>query len=72
MTTNRISWPSASENDDFTIEYADDDVQVFIEDFGSTLELIADGTWDSGETATVRLTNENLNLNTLMQTTTLR
>ena len=38
---------------------------MFIEDFGSTLELIADGTWDSGETATVRLTSENLNLNTL-------
>ena len=53
------------ENDDFTIEYADDDVQVFIEKFDSTLELIADGTWDSGETATVRLTDENLNLNTL-------
>ena len=52
-------------NDGFTIAYADDDVQVFIEDFDSTLELIADGTWDSGETATVRLTNENLNLNTL-------
>ena len=56
---------NGSENDDFTIEYADSDVQVFIEDFGSTLELIADGTWDSGETATVRLTSENLNLNTL-------
>ena len=54
------------ENDDFTIAYADDDVQVFIEEFDSTLELIADGTWDSGETATVRLTNENLNLNTLL------
>ena len=53
-------------NDDFTIAYADDDVQVFIEEFDSTLELIADGTWDSGETATVRLTNENLNLNTLL------
>ena len=53
-------------NDDFTIAYADDDVQVFIEDFDSTLELIADGTWDSGETATVRLTDENLNLNTLI------
>ena len=52
-------------NDDFTIAYADDDVQVFIEEFDSTLELIADGTWDSGETATVRLTDENLNLNTL-------
>ena len=53
------------ENDNFTIAYADDDVQVFIEEFDSTLELIADGTWDSGETATVRLTDENLNLNTL-------
>ena len=56
---------TGDENDDFTIAYADSDVQVFIEDFDSTLELIADGTWDSGETATVRLTNENLNLNTL-------
>ena len=27
-----------SENDDFTIEYADGDVQVFIESFDSTLE----------------------------------
>ena len=35
-----------SENDDFTIDYADADVQVFIESFDSTLELIADGTWD--------------------------
>ena len=42
-----------------------DDVQVFIEDFDSTLEVIADGTWDSGESLTVRLTNENLNTNTL-------
>ena len=57
---------TGDENDDFTIAYADDDVQVFIEEFDSTLELIADGTWDSGETATVRLTNENLNLNTLL------
>ena len=57
---------TGDENDDFTIAYADDDVQVFIEEFDSTLELIADGTWDSGETATVRLTNENLNLNTLI------
>ena len=54
-----------SENDDFTIEYADSDVQVFIEDFDSTLVVIADGTWDSGESLTVRLTNENLNTNTL-------
>ena len=56
---------TGSENDDFTIEYADSDVQVFIEDFDSTLVVIADGTWDSGESLTVRLTNENLNTNTL-------
>ena len=31
----------------------------------STLEVIADGTWDSGESLTVRLTSENLNTNTL-------
>ena len=42
-----------------------DDVQVFIEDFDSTLEVIAAGTWDSGESLTVRLSNENLNTNTL-------
>ena len=56
---------TGDENDDFTIAYADDDVQVFIEDFDSTLEMIADGTWDSGDTITVRLTDENLNTNTL-------
>ena len=38
---------------------------MFIEDFDSTLEVIADGTWDSGESLTVRLSNENLNTNTL-------
>ena len=54
---------TGDENDDFTIAYADSDVQVFIEDFDSTLEVIADGTWDSGESLTVRLTNENLNTN---------
>ena len=26
---------------------------------------MADGTWNSGDTLTVRLTNENLNINTL-------
>ena len=56
---------TGGENDDFTIAYADSDVQVFIEDFDSTLELIADGTWNSGETATVRLSDENLDFNTL-------
>ena len=39
--------------------------QVIVDDFDSTLELIADGTWDSGEPLTIRLTNENLDLNTL-------
>ena len=58
---------TGDENDDFTIEYADSDVQVFIEDFDSTLEVIAAGTWDSGESLTVRLTNENLNTNTLTE-----
>ena len=29
--------------------------------------MITDGTWDSGETATLKLTNENLNLNTLTE-----
>ena len=58
---------NGNENDDFTIEYADSDVQVFIEDFDSTLEVIAAGTWDSGESLTVRLTNENLNTNTLTE-----
>ena len=56
---------TGDENDDFTVDYADDSVQVFIEDFDSTLETIADGTWNSGDTITVRLTNENLNTNTL-------
>ncbi len=53
------------ENDSFKIEYADSDVQVFIEDFDSTLETISDGTWNSGNTITVRLTDGNLNTNTL-------
>ena len=56
---------TGDENDDFTIDYAGNSVQVFIEDFDSTLETIADGTWNSGDTITVRLTNENLNTNTL-------
>ena len=56
---------TGDENDDFTIAYADSDVQVFIEDFDSTLKTISDGTWNSGNTITVRLTDENLNTNTL-------
>ena len=59
---------TGDENDSFTITYADDSVQVLIEDFVSTLEMIADGTWDSGESLTVRLTSENLNINILDDT----
>ena len=33
----------------------------------STLEVIANGAWDSGESLTVRLTSENLNTNTLTE-----
>ena len=56
---------TGDENDDFTIEYADASVQVFIESFDSTLEAISDGTWNSGNSITVRLTDENLDTNTL-------
>ena len=55
----------ADDGDTFTIAYADDDQQVIVDSFDSTLELVADGTWNSGDTLTVRLTNENLNINTL-------
>ena len=55
----------ASDGSTFTIAYADDDQQVIVDSFDSTLELVADGTWNSGDTLTVRLTNENLNINTL-------
>ena len=55
----------ANDGDTSTIAYADDDQQIIVDDFDSTLELIADGTWDSSEPLTIRLTNENLDLNTL-------
>ena len=55
----------ASSGDTFTVGYADDDQQVIVNDFSSTLELIANGTWDSGETLTIRLSSEDLDLNTL-------
>ena len=55
----------APSGDTFTIGYADDDQQIIVNDFSSTLELIADGTWDSGEPLTIRLSSENLDLNTL-------
>ena len=58
-------YEKASDGDTFTIAYADDDQQVIVDSFDSTLELVADGTWNSGDTLTVRLTNENLNINTL-------
>ena len=58
-------WIIGSENDDFTIDYAGATVQVFVESFDITLEMIADGAWNSGDTLTVRLTDENLNINTL-------
>ena len=55
----------ASPGDTLTIEYATDNQQIIVDDFDSTLELIVDGTWDSSEPLTIRLTNENLDLNTL-------
>ena len=55
----------ASDGDTFTVGYADDSQQVIVNDFSSTLELIADGAWDSGESLTIRLSSEDLNLNTL-------
>ena len=61
----RVSEKAAS-GSTFTIAYADDDQQIIVDDFDSTLELIADGTWDSSESLTIRLTNENLDLNTLV------
>ena len=60
----RVSDGAAS-GDTFTVGYADNDQQVIVNDFSSTLELIADGTWDSGESLTIRLSSENLDLNTL-------
>ena len=59
-----------SSGDTFTIAVCDDSQQIIVDDFDSTLELIADGTWDSSEPLTIRLTNENLDLNTLDTTTT--
>ena len=60
-----VNMATAVSGDTFTIAYADDDQQVIVDSFDSTLELVADGTWNSGDTLTVRLTNENLNINTL-------
>ena len=38
--------------------------QIIVGDFSDTLELITDGTWDAGESLTVRVTDESLNLDT--------
>ena len=56
----------ASDGDTFTVGYADDDQQVIVNDFSSTLALITDGAWSAGQTITVRLSSEDLNLNTLV------
>ena len=56
----------ASDGDTFTVGYADNDQQVIVNDFSSTLALITDGAWSAGQTITVRLSSENLNLNTLV------
>ena len=56
----------ASDGDTFTVAYADDSQQVIVNDFSSTLALITDGAWSAGQTVTVRLSSEDLNLNTLV------
>ncbi len=60
----------ASDGDTFTITYADAGTnakqQVIVNDFSATLALITDGAWSAGQTITVRLSSENLNLNTLV------
>ena len=56
----------ASDGDTFTVGYADDDQQVIVNDFSATLALVTDGAWSAGQTITVRLSSENLNLNTLV------
>ena len=38
---------------------------MFIGSFDSALEMIADGTWDSGESLTVRLSDESLDKDTM-------
>ena len=52
----------------FDIEYADESVQMIVEDFDSTLELIRGDigdAWNAGETLGIRLTAPNLDTNTL-------
>ena len=56
---------NGNENQDLTIDYAGNRIQVFIGSFDSVLEMIADGTWDSGESLTVRLSDESLDKDTM-------
>ena len=56
----------ASDGDTFTIEYADVSQQIIVNEFSPTLALITDGAWSAGQTVTVRLSSEDLNLNTLV------
>ena len=55
---------TADPGQSFSITYAGEDQQIIVGDFSDTIELIADGTWDPREDLTVRLTDENLNLDT--------
>ena len=50
----------------FDVGYGDASTQVFVDDFDTRVELIADdSTWNAAEELTIRVTNENLNLNTM-------
>ena len=55
---------TANPGESFSITYAGEDQQIIVGDFSDTIELVADGTWDPREDLTVRLTDENLNLDT--------
>ena len=57
---------SGSDSNTFTVDYAGSDVQIIVDDFDSTLELVTDGAWNAGDTVTVRVYNADLNLNTLV------
>ena len=56
----------ASDGETFTIEYADNSQQIIVNEFSPILALITDGAWSAGQTITVRLSSEDLNLNTLV------
>ena len=55
---------TANPGQSFEITYAGETQQIIVGDFSDTLELITDGTWDAGESLTVRVTDESLNLDT--------